>query len=326
MLLITQSSIFSINHEWIRSIGQTLTNESHNSRAINLHQLQKYTQSNVSEHGGQGIWCYKATTTSGIYTRHICNSSLSRTVIRKDVIAIGCALTTRDMKLGELATITRSMPFFHTLLPSVCRTISTNYKYKFYLAHDPKDGLFGLKVGMKLFQETYNEIVGKLCPKGGDVDLKLIRCHHTGNPAWAQNDGMMEAYLDNATYFFRVNDDSKIITPGWTEKYIQLLQSYNPPNIGVVGPAHTGGNTRILTHDFVHRTHIEIFGFYYPRIYKNWYADAWITDVYKPLRSTKVSEMKVVHTLERGQRYRQDFVKRDFLHKRIAADNITLNR
>lgn len=39
----------------------------------------------------------------------------------------------------------------------------------------------------------------------------------------------------------------------WTEKFVSALASMNPPNVGVVGPAHTGGNTRILTYDFTSR-------------------------------------------------------------------------
>ena len=38
------------------------------------------------------------------------------------------------------------------------------------------------------------------------------------------------------------------------------MQSFDPPNIGVVGPKHRGGNEGILTYDFVHRIHIDIFG------------------------------------------------------------------
>lgn len=64
---------------------------------------------------------------------------------------------------------------------------------------------------------------------------------------------------------FRINDDTDMRTRNWTEAFISTLASYDPPNVGVVGPNHSGGNVGILTYDFTHRTHIEIFGFYYPR-------------------------------------------------------------
>ena len=40
---------------------------------------------------------------------------------------------------------------------------------------------------------------------------------------------------------------------GWTELYISTLMRADPPNVGVVGPKHEGGNHDILTYDFVHR-------------------------------------------------------------------------
>jgi len=46
---------------------------------------------------------------------------------------------------------------------------------------------------------------------------------------------------------------------------IKELASLDPPNVGAVGPLCRQGNTKILTHDFTHRTHMEIFGhLYYP--------------------------------------------------------------
>ena len=58
-----------------------------------------------------------------------------------------------------------------------------------------------------------------------------------------------------------------------------------------------------MTHDFVHRTHIDIFGFYYPRTFTDWFADDWITFVYHPHRSRKVAGVHVKHTMEMGSRY-----------------------
>ena len=100
----------------------------------------------------------------------------------------------------------------------------------------------------------------------------MISCDHNGRPAWAQNDAMMEAYMDGMDYGYRINDDTLLLTPGWTEKFIATLLALDPPNIGVVGPNHEGGNTEILTYDFTSRLHIEIYGYHYPKIFKDWYA------------------------------------------------------
>lgn len=42
--------------------------------------------------------------------------------------------------------------------------------------------------------------------------MHCIRCNHNGRPALAQNDAMVSAYLDGADYFYRVNDDTMLLT------------------------------------------------------------------------------------------------------------------
>ena len=102
--------------------------------------------------------------------------------------------------------------------------------------------------------------------------VKLVQCRHNGKPAWAQNDAVMEAYIDDMDYIYRINDDTILLTPDWTSRFVSTLQSLDPPNVGVVGPSHCGGNTDILTYDFTSQKHIDIFGYHYPRVFGNWYA------------------------------------------------------
>lgn len=95
------------------------------------------------------------------------------------------------------------------------------------------------------------------------------------------NEMAYTAYLENATYFCRVNDDTQFKSKKWISEAVATLQAYDPPNIGVTGPKCDQGNTNILTHDFVHRHHMEIFGgLYYPPCFNNWYLDDWISFVY----------------------------------------------
>jgi hypothetical protein len=71
------------------------------------------------------------------------------------------------------------------------------------------------------------------------------------------------AYEMGATYFYRVNDDTEF-RGRWPKLYVRALLSLTPP-YGVVGPSSLGSADAILTHDFVHRTHMEIFrNNYYP--------------------------------------------------------------
>ena len=45
---------------------------------------------------------------------------------------------------------------------------------------------------------------------------------------------------------------------GWAAQAVSALRAHTPPNLGVVGPVCNEGNTRILTHDLVHRTHLQV--------------------------------------------------------------------
>ena len=61
---------------------------------------------------------------------------------------------------------------------------------------------------------------------------------------------------------------------------VRALGGFSPPNVGVVGPYCAEGNTLILTHDFVHRTHLQIFApHYYPPVFSDWWMDDWISKV-----------------------------------------------
>ena len=63
-------------------------------------------------------------------------------------------------------------------------------------------------------------------------------------------------------YFVRINDDSEFASNGWTTMAVEKLKSYRPQNVGVVGPTVGYGNHNILVFDFVHRTHMDLFGTY----------------------------------------------------------------
>ena len=242
-------------------------------------------------------------------------------------IALGLAVTSVGIAdISERNMIYR-FPFFRSLLPSFCRSISKNYNYAIYLAFDSTDSFFGDKPFINAFHQNFNTIISKSCTHvTGNVTLHFIECSHTGNPARAQNDAMMEAYLDGCEYFYRINDDIQFLSPGWTEEFVATLHDFNPPNVGVVGPMHSGGKESILTFDFVHRTHVNIFGFYYPRLFTDWWADDWMTTVYQPEWSIKLASVKVLHTMEIGTRYQIDVNRGQLWEKRVEQDRATLIR
>ena len=101
-----------------------------------------------------------------------------------------------------------------------------------------------------------------------------------------------------------VNDDTHMNTTNWTEQFINQLAQFHPPNVGLVGPVYKEGNTEDLTYNFVHRTHVDIFKCFYPPMFKDWYADSWISRVYKPNNVVKAPTVRISHTMEMGTRYK----------------------
>jgi hypothetical protein len=106
-------------------------------------------------------------------------------------------------------------------------------------------------------------------------------------------------------FFVRINDDSEFVSAGWISEGIRTLESFVPRYVGVVGPNCPDGNTKILTHDMVHRTHLDIFGDYYPDVFDNFFVDDWISSVYGANRTKKIVSWLVRHhTQKHGTRYR----------------------
>jgi len=256
------------------------------------------------------------------------NRPLDESTTGELLVAIGSGITSRKLAKVNETNIGDKFQFFHTFLPSFCHTASRGFVYRFYLAYDRGDQVFADQRLRDAFQRQFHAATASGYCRDRDIatKLSLVECHHAGKPTWAQNDAMLEAYLDHVDYFYRVNDDTRMHSGGWTEKFIATLENYDPPRVGVVGPNHSGGNVGILTYDFVHRTHIEIFGFYYPRIFTAWYADNWVTQVYSPQRSTKLADVHLTHTMALGRRYNLQSISYNAFAAQINTDKQTVSR
>lgn len=135
-----------------------------------------------------------------------------------------------------------------------------------------------------------------------------------------------EAYANGADYLVRINDDTEFVTNGWVTKGVAALRGMRPPNVGVIGPHFSEGNTVILTHDMVHRTHIDIFGTYYPTVFDNWYVDDWITHVYGKDRTLKLAGWRVKHhTTAHGQRYVQSGHQHQHLENEVKTGSAKID-
>ena len=221
-------------------------------------------------------------------------------------IAIGVAITSKQIKWKHNRDLNTSLFFLNKFLPSFCNTASKGYEYNFFVAFDQNDTLFNNPNCSSQFYVIFKNITSSQCTGASKYNLHFIQCKHKGTPARAQNDAMMEAYMLNMEYFYRINDDTIMVTPGWTDSFIDTLKAFDPPNVGVVGPKHQGGNDKILTYDFVHYTHIHIHGYYYPRMFSDWLADTWIKQAYNSNITRKLANVTLIHTLTQGTRYRVD--------------------
>jgi len=136
---------------------------------------------------------------------------------------------------------------------------------------------------------------------------------------------MSDAFSRGADYLVRTNDDTEFTSNGWMSLAADVLQKYEPPNVGVVGPTCHQGNTIIMTHDMVHRTHLQIFPTYYPVVFHNWYIDDWISRVYGSTRTTKMRNWEVIHHTDLGTRYTAALNDASFLDGELLSGGSRIN-
>lgn len=122
----------------------------------------------------------------------------------KKQIAIGGGITSTGLESLDRNSVAHQLPLFTAFIPGFCRTCSEGYHYHFYLGHDAVDNYFKETNYQKEFTELFHESINAQCSKGINVTLHLVLCNHHKKPAWAQNDAMVEAYIDNMEYFYRL--------------------------------------------------------------------------------------------------------------------------
>ena len=207
-------------------------------------------------------------------------------------ISLGLGLA---IKYGKDAPVDH-MLFFNLFLNSFCSTASTHFRYHFYLAYDHTDKFFNSLENRKLFRTQFDKVTQINCTQevSKNTFLHWVSCAHAGQPARCQNEAMMAGYYDNHEYYFRVVDDSVLKTSGWTEALITALQCMHPPNVGLVAPNITRAPKNLLTFEFVHRTHFEIFGYFYPYVFRHWWGDTWMNHVYEPHHKKTVQQVSLI--------------------------------
>jgi hypothetical protein len=156
------------------------------------------------------------------------------------------------------------------------------------------------------FKDTYlNRIIGKTIPKTyniklfvgyndddplyskpeqrvDNIDNILIEWisfgpEYKGNPCGIWNTLGHIAVKQNYEYLMVLGDDISMPTNEiWLEVFINKLKENN--NIGF--SAGWSNNDQIPTQFVIHKKHLEIFGWIYPPLIKNWFCDNWMSDLY----------------------------------------------
>ena len=230
-------------------------------------------------------------------------------------IAVVLCATSR----GVVDTRWQSLALTSIMLPSLAATVERGYGYSLYIGVDDDDVFF-----TKADTTSYVKSVV------GDAMRVVVESYRRTGRRVPFNQILERAFEDGNDYLVRINDDTQFLTKSWTSLAIDELMRNTPPNVGVVGPVVHGPrnvNARILTHDVVHRTHMEIFRCdYYPKVFENVWIDDWITRVYAQ-RARSLSNWRVHHhTGHHGTRYGVDKSLKRMLQAEIGSGTIQIER
>lgn len=222
---------------------------------------------------------------------------------RVPVVAIGASVTTR----GHPDPTTSTLALFQYMLPSLVRTAERGFEYWLYISFDQGDPFFaGTPDGparQAVAAWVDQSVVAALKLRG--ITARFVTLGFKNpmrKPGPVMNFMMKAAFVDGADFLYRINDDTEFVD-AFASSAVATLRGFTPALLGVVGPICAEGKTSILTHDFVHRTHLEIFPTYYPPVFTDWWLDDWISLVYG-FTNTRRGPFTVTHHLgHAGTRY-----------------------
>ncbi|CAE7609811.1 unnamed protein product [Symbiodinium microadriaticum] len=238
------------------------------------------------------------------------------------LIAIMAATTTRNIYEPSVKVLS----LFQLLFASLRLSLDWGFQYMFVLGYDVGDKFYDSKAGLSKTKTWFDDNVAvPLKEKNIFIKLRTVRVDNKlRKPGPVFLEIARFAYDKGAQFLYRVNDDTEF-RGRWPRLYANALLSLGPP-YGAVGPHSIGSNNRILTHDFVHRMHMEVFDMkYYPVELPDWWMDDWITHVYGPLRTFHSKKVGVYHhTNVHGQRYKVDQSNSKSLLKLIKKGRLTI--
>jgi len=178
------------------------------------------------------------------------------------------------------------IPFWTDLFPSfIDKTESLHdnadpFYFTFFIGYDLGDKFLDNKENLILMvKEMYKRLdAANVCRhKVGVRFYSMADTVHA--PSWGVTHLAHSAYDIGVDWFYQINDDVQIRTTKWEKILTEVMAT--TCNVGVTGPKDVS-NERIFTQSFSHRTHIDIFGYYFAMPFQNWWSDDWISSVYPP--------------------------------------------
>jgi hypothetical protein len=190
-------------------------------------------------------------------------------------IKVAFLIPSKNKKEDSPATAHLVSNFLRSMVASVKMDEWSKFQYSIYIGYDRDDPL--LDTNRIEMQKAIDAVLG---PHKESVLIKyhLLPTAKCITLLW--NILFIDAVHDGNDYFYQVNDDVTVETPGWTSVFVKTLRDND--DFGVVGPNDRMWQCRLLTQSFVSRKHHEIFHWYFPLEIKDWYSDNWITSVYGP--------------------------------------------
>jgi hypothetical protein len=173
------------------------------------------------------------------------------------------------------------------LLPSLKNTYEPErFLYSVYVGYDLGDAFYDNRTTLRAMRQW----------AATHLPFALVVAVPVSNPLQRPGPVMnllsRAAYNDSCDFMYQVKDTTECLTP-WSSAFVDALRTMSPPLRGVVGPVCEYGNTAILTHDFVHRGHLDLFPTHYPAELTDWWADDWITAVYAPRNALRLADVVV---------------------------------
>ena len=209
-------------------------------------------------------------------------SSLEECSKREGIRSIAFPIPVTSRKLSPDSVY--DLPLLQYALPTIFDSVELEkYDYRIDIGADSGDVWYD---NTALTDEIHAWWVGLHRKHGRKCYIPLYfhvyKNTHSRN-TWSSNYMTQIEYELGYDAFYRINDDTILYPDSWSSVFFDIMDDMKPiPGLGVTGPwdsYHDGG---LLTHSFIMRKHIEVFGCYFPFVYGNYYSDNHIQEIYRP--------------------------------------------